>query len=218
MPGVSDNIRVVSIVDRFLEHSRIFFFGNNGDPQVYIGSADWMDPQPEPARGGWSFPIEAAGLAEKRLIEEILAMSMADNAKARALLADGTRIGRLPVGHRQASARVRSQERLLEIAADARTPARMKDVQPVPEVDPRAQPDRTTRRGSGETKLRQASCLSPLVFGHFRLHETPNATPPNDRCYLSVTFDGGSITFGITGAAAATGGAAWTGASPPGPT
>ena len=43
VPGVSDNIRVISIVDRFLEHSRIFYFGNNGDPQVYIGSADWMD-------------------------------------------------------------------------------------------------------------------------------------------------------------------------------
>src|SRR5438552_435910 len=43
LPGISDNIRVRSIVDRFLEHSRIFYFGNAGDPQVYIGSADWMD-------------------------------------------------------------------------------------------------------------------------------------------------------------------------------
>src|SRR5207247_7797549 len=43
LPGISDNIRVTSIIDRFLEHSRIFYFENAGDPQVFIGSADWMD-------------------------------------------------------------------------------------------------------------------------------------------------------------------------------
>jgi polyphosphate kinase len=43
IPGVSDNIRVISIVDRFLEHSRIFYFENGGNPEVYVGSADWMD-------------------------------------------------------------------------------------------------------------------------------------------------------------------------------
>src|SRR5436853_4941888 len=43
LPGISENIHVISIVDRFLEHSRIFYFHNGADPQVYIGSADWMD-------------------------------------------------------------------------------------------------------------------------------------------------------------------------------
>src|SRR5262249_15669343 len=43
VPGVSETIRVTSIVDRFLEHSRVFYFHNAGEPQVYIGSADWMD-------------------------------------------------------------------------------------------------------------------------------------------------------------------------------
>ena len=80
LPGVSDNIRVISIVDRFLEHSRIFYFGNGGDPQVYIGSADWMDRNLS-RRVEVVFPIEQAEL-KQRLINEILATSLADNIKA----------------------------------------------------------------------------------------------------------------------------------------
>src|SRR5205085_9947447 len=88
LPGVSDNIRVRSVVDRFLEHSRIFYFGNGGDPQVYIGSADWMDRNLS-RRVEVIFPIEQADL-KQRLIGEILATSLADNVKARELLPDGT--------------------------------------------------------------------------------------------------------------------------------
>jgi polyphosphate kinase len=113
IPGVSDNIRVKSIVDRFLEHSRVFYFGNGGDPQVYIGSADWMDRNLS-RRVEVVFPVEQADL-KKRLIEEVLAVSMADNVKARRLLPDGT-WDRIPVEPGQP--RVRSQERFLALAQE----------------------------------------------------------------------------------------------------
>jgi polyphosphate kinase len=112
LPGISENIRVVSIVDRFLEHSRIFYFGNAGDPQVYIGSADWMDRNLS-RRVEVVFPIEQADLRQ-RLIGEILATCQADNVKARELVADGSH-RRLRPGPEQPP--VRSQERFLEIAA-----------------------------------------------------------------------------------------------------
>jgi polyphosphate kinase len=101
----------VSIVDRFLEHSRIFYFGNAGDPQVYIGSADWMDRNLS-RRVEVVFPIEQADLKQK-LIKEILATCLADNVKARELLADGSfrRLATDP-----AQPQVRSQERFLESA------------------------------------------------------------------------------------------------------
>jgi polyphosphate kinase len=128
--GVSENIRVVSIVDRFLEHSRIYYFGNAGDPEVYIGSADWMDRNLR-RRVEVVFPIEAPDL-KKRLIEEILAVSLADNTKARELLSDGS-YRRLQPGPEQP--RVRSQERFVELAAQRA--ASVQDVGPVEEIDPR---------------------------------------------------------------------------------
>jgi len=112
VPGISENIRVFSIIDRFLEHSRIFYFGNAGDPQVYIGSADWMDRNLS-RRVEVVFPIEQPEL-KHRLIGEILATTMADNVKARELLPDGS--------YRRVEAaqpRVRSQERFLDLALGA---------------------------------------------------------------------------------------------------
>ena len=119
LAGVSDNIHVTSIVDRFLEHSRIYYFGNGGDPLVYIGSADWMDRNLS-RRVEVVFPMEAPEL-KQRLIREILATTMADNVKARELLPDGT-YRRLPCDPSQP--RLRSQERFLEIAAENAAPAR----------------------------------------------------------------------------------------------
>jgi polyphosphate kinase len=112
LPEVSENIRVISIVDRFLEHSRIFYFENAGDPQVYIGSADWMDRNLS-RRVEVVFPIEQPDL-KHRLIREILATSLADNTKARILLHDGSYRRVTPEPGQQ---RVRSQECFLEMAA-----------------------------------------------------------------------------------------------------
>jgi polyphosphate kinase len=128
LPGISENIRVLSIVDRFLEHSRIFYFGNAGDPEVYIGSADWMDRNLS-RRVEVVFPIEEPEL-KRRLIDEILATSLADNVKARQLFADG-HWERVPTDPHH---RVRSQERFLMLAAEAaaRIPPEPGILAPVP--------------------------------------------------------------------------------------
>ncbi len=111
IPGVSDNIRVISIVDRFLEHSRVFYFGGGGDPEVYIGSADWMDRNLI-RRVEVIFPVEQPEL-KQRLIREVLATCLADNVKARELLPDGSY---RRVTQRAGQQRVRSQELFWEMA------------------------------------------------------------------------------------------------------
>lgn len=121
IPGLSENVRVMSVVDRFLEHSRIFYFGNAGDPLVYIGSADWMDRNLS-RRVEVVFPVDPPDL-KKRLIHDILEVSLSDNAKAREMQPDGT-YKRLKL--KAGEAIVRSQERFLEqarINAARRDPA-----------------------------------------------------------------------------------------------
>jgi polyphosphate kinase len=88
LPGVSDRIRVTSIVDRFLEHSRIFYFENGGAPLVFLGSADWM-PRNFVRRIEVMFPIEDPRL-RARIVGEILPTVLADNVKARLLGPDGS--------------------------------------------------------------------------------------------------------------------------------
>ena len=87
VPGVSENIRVISIVGRFLEHSRIFFFGHGGKARVYLGSADWM-PRNLFRRVEVVFPVLDSGL-RKRITNEILPAFLSDCVKARVLGADG---------------------------------------------------------------------------------------------------------------------------------
>ncbi|MBX3744242.1 MAG: polyphosphate kinase 1 [Verrucomicrobiae bacterium] len=88
VPGLSDNIRVRSIVDRFLEHSRMYYFENAANPRLWIGSADWM-PRNFFRRIEVFFPI-LDGTLRDRLIHEILAANLQDNARARLLRPDGT--------------------------------------------------------------------------------------------------------------------------------
>ncbi|MCX6922541.1 MAG: polyphosphate kinase 1 [Verrucomicrobia bacterium] len=88
LKGISENITVRSIVDRFLEHSRVYYFENACQPEVYISSADWM-PRNFFRRIELAFPIED-GVLRERVIKEVLAISLADNTKARFLQSDGS--------------------------------------------------------------------------------------------------------------------------------
>jgi polyphosphate kinase len=87
IPEVSDNINVYSIVGNFLEHSRIFYFENGSNPEIYCGSADWM-PRNLERRIEILFPIEDANLQKE--VFSILSWQLKDNVKARVLLPDGT--------------------------------------------------------------------------------------------------------------------------------
>lgn len=87
IPGVSENITVVSIVGRFLEHSRILYFHNGGEEEFYLSSADWM-PRNLNRRVEVMFPVEDADSRVR--LKEILDTYLRDNVKARCLQADGT--------------------------------------------------------------------------------------------------------------------------------
>jgi polyphosphate kinase len=87
VPGVSENIVVRSVVGRLLEHSRIFYFENGGDDEVYISSADWM-PRNLYERVEVLCPVLEPSL-KQRMKSEILAAYLADNVKARFLDRNG---------------------------------------------------------------------------------------------------------------------------------
>ncbi|MDR1532813.1 MAG: RNA degradosome polyphosphate kinase [Clostridiales bacterium] len=87
VPGVSENITVVSIVDRFLEHSRIFYFENGGAPKLFLSSADWM-PRNLDRRVEVAFPVEDAALKEALI--EILDITLSDTVKLRVQQPDGS--------------------------------------------------------------------------------------------------------------------------------
>lgn len=114
--GVSDRIRVRSIVGRFLEHSRIFYFLNSGNEEVYTGSADWM-PRNLYERVEVLTPIRDTLLRE-RIRREILEAYLADNVKARYLQKDGSyvRAGELGCGRKGKFVPFKSQDFLISLA------------------------------------------------------------------------------------------------------
>jgi polyphosphate kinase len=114
--GVSDRIRVRSIVGRFLEHSRIFYFSNGGEEEIYTGSADWM-PRNLYERVEVLTPIRDP-LLRDRIRQEILQVYLADNIKARVLKPDGTyeRVSRPPRRGSKAALGFNAQEFLVALA------------------------------------------------------------------------------------------------------
>ncbi|MBS0208773.1 MAG: polyphosphate kinase 1 [Planctomycetes bacterium] len=110
LPGISENIRVRSIVDRFLEHSRIYVFSPDEEAEIYLASADWM-PRNFYRRVEVMFPVEAPDL-RRRILREVIPRYLEDNVKARILQADGTDV-RAQIG--PDGVRHRCQEELLAL-------------------------------------------------------------------------------------------------------
>lgn len=111
--GVSENIRVISIIDKFLEHSRIAYFQNNESPEVFLGSADWM-PRNFRRRVELLFPIDDPRL-KSRMVDGILGVTLADNVKARLLQSDGTYVRVKP---EPGEPRIRSQVEFQNMARE----------------------------------------------------------------------------------------------------
>lgn len=111
--GLSENIRVVSVIDRFLEHARIFWFRHGGDPRAFISSADWMTRNLD-KRVELLTPVDEPALREE--LETILATGLADNVKGRELGPDGA-YHRVPTPDNPAD-RIRSQAVLYQRAKE----------------------------------------------------------------------------------------------------
>jgi polyphosphate kinase len=132
--GLSENITVRSIVDRFLEHSRIYYFDNACQPEVFVASADWM-PRNLFHRIEVMFPVEDGILCD-RIIREILGTTLADNTKARILGADGVyRRAEIPSGAKPR----RSQMDFIALTA-AKTTVKSAEKYPRAEIAPRPFP------------------------------------------------------------------------------
>jgi polyphosphate kinase len=145
VPGLSENIRVISIVGRFLEHSRIYYFENAGQPRVFLSSADWM-PRNFYRRIELAFPIETPALRDQ-VINDVIPAFLNDRVKARELQADGTYRRLKPEGtepRRQAQWQFRqvSRERMKKLGGSTKK-ARADRLVPIAVVDKSAAPGAT---------------------------------------------------------------------------
>ncbi len=161
--GLSENIRVRSVVGRFLEHSRIFYFMNGGEPEIYAGSADWM-PRNLFERCEVVFPVLDPQLRQ-RIRDEILAAYLADTAESRFLLPSGeyvrskNRAGRTgPPFH--------AQEFLIRLAEDK---ASVRDIPAGPGDAAIPEPSR------GESNGGSLAALDKTVDASAQPHPKPNA-------------------------------------------
>src|SRR5213082_2302895 len=110
VPGLSENIRVISIVGRFLEHSRVYYFENAGQADIYLSSADWM-PRNFYRRVEIAFPIDAPG-PRKEMVNDILPSLLNDQVKARELEPDGSYVRLQPAeGAARSQAQLHFRER-----------------------------------------------------------------------------------------------------------
>jgi polyphosphate kinase len=140
-PGVkrlSERIRVRSIVGRFLEHSRIFWFANGGDEELYCGSADWM-PRNLFERCEVVFPVRDPQL-RARVRDEILAAYLADTVKARVLRSDGTYVRLREPGRDGGAAPFSAQDFFIAVAEGRG------DADDIPKPQPGGQPARQTKK------------------------------------------------------------------------
>jgi len=126
LEGVSENITVRSVVDRFLEHSRLYYFENACDPQVFVGSADWL-PRNFFRRIEVVFPIDD-GVLRDRLIRHFMAICLGDNRKTRFLQPDGSYRLAVPAADTKS---LRSQTEFLSLSlAEAATLPKSPDGKP----------------------------------------------------------------------------------------
>ncbi len=146
VPKLSERIRVTSVVDRFLEHARIWHFHARGEKKVVLASGDWM-PRNFIRRVDLAFPVESPPLKE-RILSEILGTMLGDNVKASALRPDGTYERVRPRTPGTGEAALRSQEHFMALARRAA----FADASRSPAVEPllsgaRPEPRRRPRHG-----------------------------------------------------------------------
>jgi polyphosphate kinase len=148
---LSERIRVRSIIGRFLEHSRVFYFQNGGEEEFYCGSADWM-PRNLFERCEVVFPIRDPQI-RTRVRDEILAAYLADTVQARLLQTDGSYV-RVREPGRESKIPAFSAQDFFIAAAEGRA-----DAKDIPKPEPPAEPKpRSAPRSQG--KVKQAAALA----------------------------------------------------------